>query len=145
MATSIGLCFIGSFLAALKLYYSSKKKQKEIKGSRPKSASKATKAKPEISRVSRISASTSSNKIRTERSVLMDSVTHQEEINNLPAEELLELGMNYLNQAIKSWETAVDSIESAAYMQSQTLALPVNKNFECSCVFNLNLPRYSVI
>lgn len=33
--------------------------------------------------------------------------------------------MNYLNQAIKSWETALDSIESAVYMQSQTLALPV--------------------
>jgi hypothetical protein len=34
--------------------------------------------------------------------------------------------MNYLSQAIKSWETALDSIESAAYMQSQTLALPVS-------------------
>ena len=30
-----------------------------------------------------------------------------------------------MNQAIKSWETALDSIETAAYMQSQTLALPV--------------------
>lgn len=36
--------------------------------------------------------------------------------------------MNYLNQAIKSWESALDSIESAAYMQSQTLALPVSSS-----------------
>jgi hypothetical protein len=126
LVTSIGLCFIGSFIAALKLFYSSRKKPKEIKGSRPKSATKSAKTRPEISRVPRISTSSANNKIRTERSVLMDSVAHQEEINNLPAEELLELGMNYLNQAIKSWETAVDSIESAAYMQSQTLALPVS-------------------
>lgn len=63
---------------------------------------------------------------RTERSVLLESIAHQENINNLPAEELLELGMNYLNQAIKSWETALDSIESAVYMQSRTLALPVS-------------------
>lgn len=33
-------------------------------------------------------------------------------------------GLNYLTQAIKSWETALDSIENAAYMQSQVLALP---------------------
>lgn len=50
----------------------------------------------------------------------------ENDVKNIPAEELLELGLNYLTQAIKSWETALDSIESAAYMQSQTLALPVN-------------------
>lgn len=71
------------------------------------------------------SGSTGSSRVRTERSVLLESIAHQDNINNLPAEELLELGMNYLNQAIKSWETALDSIESAVYMQSRTLALPV--------------------
>lgn len=50
-----------------------------------------------------------------------------DEDKKLPAEELLELGLNYLTQAIKSWETALDSIENAAYMQSQVLALPVIK------------------
>ena len=43
------------------------------------------------------------------------------------------LGLNYLNQAIRSWETALDSIENAAYMQSQTLALPVIFNFNLEC------------
>ena len=62
----------------------------------------------------------------TERSILLAS-SNLNDIRNLPAEELLELGVNYLNQAIKSWETALDSIESAAYMQSQTLALPVSE------------------
>ena len=36
-------------------------------------------------------------------------------------------GLDYLTQAIKSWETALDSIENAAYMQSQVRALPVCK------------------
>jgi hypothetical protein len=51
------------------------------------------------------------------------------------------LGLNYLNQAIRSWETALDSIENAAYMQSQTLALPVifNFNLECRKKFKLIL------
>lgn len=53
------------------------------------------------------------------------SLSSSDEVKNLPAEELLELGLNYLSQAIRSWETALDSIESAAYMQSNTLALPV--------------------
>lgn len=44
---------------------------------------------------------------------------------NMASEELLELGLNYLNQAIKCWESALGNIESAAYMQSQLLALPV--------------------
>ncbi len=45
---------------------------------------------------------------------------------NLPSEELLELGINYLNQAINSWEIALDSIESASYMKSKLPALPVS-------------------
>ena len=57
------------------------------------------------------------------------SLNSSEDVKNLPAEELLELGLNYLSQAIRSWETALDSIESAAYMQSNTLALPVSKLF----------------
>ena len=51
-----------------------------------------------------------------------------QQINNKPSEELLSLGLNYLDQAIKCWETALDSIESAAYMQSQLLALPVRRS-----------------
>ena len=78
---------------------------------------------------------TSSGRVRTERSVLLESIANQDNINNLPAEELLELGMNYLNQAIKSWETALDSIESAVYMQSRTLALPV-------CVFSVGFMNF---
>jgi hypothetical protein len=53
------------------------------------------------------------------------NLNHQ--FNNKPSEELLSLGLNYLDQAIKCWETALDSIESAAYMQSQLLALPVRR------------------
>jgi hypothetical protein len=60
-----------------------------------------------------------------ERDLLMSTIA-SEQAKNLPAEELLELGLNYLHQAIKSWETALDSIEDAAYMQSNTLALPVS-------------------
>jgi hypothetical protein len=61
----------------------------------------------------------------TTRSRLL-SLNSSDDVKNLPAEELLELGLNYLSQAIRSWETALDSIESAAYMQSNTLALPVS-------------------
>lgn len=130
--TSIGLCFIGSFFAALKFFYRSKRKKAiQHKSSNSakssKTAGKLSNKSHETSRQSN-AKSTNGPKIRTERSVLLESIANQDNINNLPAEELLELGMNYLNQAIKSWETAVDSIESAAYMQSKTLALPTDEH-----------------
>lgn len=43
-------------------------------------------------------------------------------------------GLDYLTQAIKSWETALDSIENAAYMQSQVRALPVCKLNDISTI-----------
>lgn len=137
LVTSIGLCFIGSFLAALKLYYSTRRKcaVKPKSKSTGKSSNKSLQKSGELyqsgsgtGRQHKSSTSNSIGRIRTERSVLLDSLSNQDDINNLPAEELLELGMNYLNQAIKSWETAVDSIESAAYMQSKTLALPTDEH-----------------
>lgn len=134
LATSIGLCFIGSLMAALRLYYRRQKRDSAPKNSLKKSISvkgsgKVSKSVSyENSRPNSEKSLTSSGRIRTERSVLLESIIYQDDINNLPAEELLELGINYLNQAIKTWETAVDSIESAAYMQSQTLALPTDEH-----------------
>ena len=105
------------------MYFRSKKKRRDSVKTKTKIQGKKTN---ELSKQNSIK-SNSSARIRTERAVLLESIIHnQDDIKNLPAEELLELGMNYLNQAIKSWETAVDSIESAAYMQSRTLALPVS-------------------
>lgn len=133
MVTSIGLCFIGSFFAALKLYYSTKRRNAlQHKSSNNAKSSKSQNKSSKSHEINRQSSIKSTNsvapRVRTERSVLLESIANQDNINNLPAEELLELGMNYLNQAIKSWETAVDSIESAAYMQSQTLALPTDEH-----------------
>lgn len=50
----------------------------------------------------------------------------KEDTNNIPGEELLELGLNYLDQSVKCWEIAIESIESSDYMQSTRLALPVS-------------------
>lgn len=139
LVTSIGLCFIGSFFAALKLFYGSRKKRAVSHQATSSSASAASKsgragklkggeAQRQNSSKQSSASGSSSGRVRTERSVLLESIARQDNINNLAAEELLELGMNYLNQAIKSWETALDSIESAVYMQSRTLALPTDEH-----------------
>lgn len=142
LVTSIGLCFIGSFLTALKYYYASRKKDQDSSNktslsSRQKTIRSVTGGKSSTKLPKSVSyersrhnsvKSTSSGRVRTERSVLIESLACSEDMNNLPAEELLELGVHYLNQAIKTWETAVDSIESEAYMQSQTLALPTDEH-----------------
>lgn len=70
-------------------------------------------------------ANGASKQKKSKKSSRKENANEKEAKKNIPAEELLELGLNYLHQAIKSWETALDTIESSAYMQSQTLALPV--------------------
>ena len=135
--------FKGSLYAALRLYYRNRLKQKQLLLlSRNKNGKKTVNGslvggkstlnnRLPLSRPYSSDYDVSGKKSAgikppiTERSILLASSSIQDDIKNFPAEELLELGINYLNQAIKSWETALDSIESAAYMQSQTLALPV--------------------
>lgn len=38
----------------------------------------------------------SSGRVRTERSVLLESISYKDDLNNLPAEELLELGLYFI-------------------------------------------------
>ncbi|RNA29865.1 FAM73B isoform X1 [Brachionus plicatilis] len=106
LITSIGICLVGSFFAALKLYYRVANR----------------KIKEKINRSS--SGKLVDNFRRSTR--LSETSRNDQNAKNTPlqAQELLELGLNYLDQAIKSWETALDHIESAEYMKSNTLALP---------------------
>ena len=134
--SSIGLCILGTVYAAFKIFYSTTRKQHHsiLLNKRSSNAAK-TKIKQNNSKKSKADRPNSLNysvaakpngksTTRRERELLM-ATSASEDVKNLPAEELLELGLNYLDQAVKSWETALDSIESSAYMQSQTLALPV--------------------
>ncbi|CAF0881686.1 unnamed protein product [Brachionus calyciflorus] len=116
--TSLGLCLVGSLFAALKFYYRSFNKDKKVNKNRTSASVKST-SSIELLKTKKQDRKTV--KITNEKNVYND-----ENIENktLAAEELLELGLNFLNQAIKSWETALDHIESAEYMQSGTLALP---------------------
>lgn len=126
-------------MVALKCYYASKKRatlsnSKNVSSkkvaNKPSKLTKSISVSSDAVRPSSASSHHRANSAKikpTERSILFETAVNEQEIN-LPAEELLELGLNYLNQAIKSWETALDSIESAAYMQSQTLALPTDEH-----------------
>ena len=137
---SLGICVLGTLIAALRIYYSGSKKRKtprdtkkedgarHLRSSRPGSVvgGRSLAMAPTLRRSnsSRRSSTHRSAAGRKERLLLLASQLHGDS-DNLPAEELLELGLEYLKQAIKSWETALDSIENAVYMQSTTLALPV--------------------
>ena len=85
-------------MAALRLYYRRQKRDSAPKNSLKKSISvkgsgKVSKSVSyENSRPNSEKSLTSSGRIRTERSVLLESIIYQDDINNLPAEELLELG-----------------------------------------------------
>ena len=92
---------IGSLVAALKIYYESRRKRKEKSRSKIKASNSSTNAgktpnrllksvsvNSELSRQSSVSKTT---KARTERSILLETTSNQEDFN-LPAEELLELG-----------------------------------------------------
>ena len=136
----------GTLFAAFKVYYRTLNQRKVIKQKTPKSKPKKnqnnaqitesnTNKKPE--RPNSLNYGTKAINIKAkkgahkkEQNLLMMASSHDASVKNIPGEELLELGLNYLNQAIKSWETALDSIESAAYMQSQTLALPNDEHAE---------------
>ncbi len=112
------MCFLkfkGSLVTALKLYYDSKKRKKEnfrgklkIKPEKVHTQQqgntastfinqkipKSTSSNVEFSRNNSAKSLTSSNnlKFRTERSILLETAYNEEEIN-MPAEELLELGL----------------------------------------------------
>lgn len=138
---SLGICVLGTLIAALRMYYSGSKKRRtqrdpskkeegarHLRSSRPGSVvgGRSLAMTPALRRSSsRRSSTHRSTSGRKERLLLLASQLHGDS-DNLPAEELLELGLEYLKQAIKSWETALDSIENAVYMQSTTLALPVS-------------------
>lgn len=137
--TSLGICVLGTLIAALRMYYKSKirkkQQQKQLQqqqqaaaASSRQSTSERRSSRPGSSRTSRAGSvrSMRSSSTKKERLMLMHAMatSGDDDVKNLPAEELLELGLDYLKQAIRSWETALDSIENAIYMQSQTLALP---------------------
>lgn len=122
--TSLGLCLVGSLYAALKYYYRSIKKNKN---------SITDKSRPRSSKSTNSSEYSTIRAKKNRKSVLNSGETQlsndpNSENKPIVAEELLELGLNYLYQAIKSWEAALDHIESAEYMQSNTLALPNNEH-----------------
>jgi hypothetical protein len=67
-------------------------------------------------------------------------------LESRPADELLILGLNYLTQAIKTWEQALVSIESAEYMQSSsTLALPNDEHADLVNKLNNLLDNANII
>lgn len=147
LITTVGLALFGSLFALFKLYYSKKSKNGDssrnknslksrsngkgghtssngsVVGGSTKRLERPNTLKYETKPIGASKSFKSTGSLsKKDRSVLNSA--QNADVKNLPAEELLELGLNYLNQAIKSWETALDSIETAAYMQSQTLALP---------------------
>lgn len=98
--STIGVCVFGVLLTAIRIYFKKRRRRRE-------------------------SSENESYPVRDTRS--------PSELRNLPngminlaSEELLELGLNYLEQAIKCWETALDSIENDnSNIQGNALALPV--------------------
>jgi hypothetical protein len=132
LVSSLSLCLLTSLYAAYKLYHlnRSQKKKASLKKSKSKNDVHSA-ASVNSKRTPTTTTKTPNKKIQNQNQKTAKKINFEKQPNEtIPAEELLELGLNYLNQAIKSWETALDSIEAAAYMQAQTLALPNDQHAE---------------